>query len=77
MACPKCEAAQLRAKAAGHRDWRESACFDCAGVNIDEYFASIGFVPDEKLVARELAKMNAQRREPAEPVAPAQLSLFG
>lgn len=74
MTCEKCEAAKARAKVAGHRDWRESACYDCAGVNIDEYFASIGYVPDEAMVARELAKMNALRPTTA---APAQLSLFG
>jgi len=77
MTCANCEAAKVRARAAGHRDSREGACFDCAGVSLDECFARIGFVPDEKLVARELAKMNAQRREPAEPDPPVQLSLFG
>ena len=69
MTCHACEAACLRAKAAGHRDWRESACFDCAAVDLDEYWASIGYVPDEKMVARELAKMNAR--------VPAQPDLFG
>lgn len=77
MICPRCAEAHARAKAAGHRDWRETACFDCAGVNIDELFASIGFVADEKLVARELAKMNALHRERTAQKAPAQLSLFG
>lgn len=70
--CPECDAACLRAKAAGHRDWREHACYDCAGVNLDEYFASIVYVPDEAAVARELAKMNALRHVPA-----SQLDLFG
>lgn len=70
--CLNCDAACLRAKAAGHRDWREHACYDCAGVNLDECFASVGYVPDEADAARELAKMNALRHVPA-----SQLDLFG
>lgn len=70
--CQACVDACKRAKASGHRDWREHACYDCAGVNLDEYFANIGYVPDEAAVARELAKMSALRHIPA-----SQLDLFG
>lgn len=71
-ACLKCDAARANARAAGHRDWREGACFDCAAGDLGVIFASIGYVPDEAAVARELAKMNALRHVPAP-----QLDLFG
>lgn len=75
--CAKCDVAQANAKAAGHRDWREGACFHCAGVDLDEYFASIGYVPNEAAVARELAKMNAGQVHRLHQAPPVQLSLFG
>lgn len=74
--CQACVDACKRAKASGHRDWCEHACYDCAGVNLDEYFASIGYAPDEAAFARELAKMNAGHAQRAM-AAPVQLSLFG
>ena len=55
--CPKCEVGRANAKAAGHRDWREGVCFDCAGCSLDEIWARLGYVPDEAAVARELEKM--------------------
>lgn len=77
MTCSKCDIARANAKAAGHRDWREGVCFDCAAVDIDECFARIGYVPDEARVARELAKMNALHRERTRQAPAVQLSLFG
>lgn len=64
--CPRCIAARAGAKAAGHRGGGKGVCFDHAGVNIDEYFASIGYVPEAKVVAGELAA-----------AAPTQPDLFG
>lgn len=75
--CPNCDAACLRAKAAGHRDWREGACFDCAAGDLGVIFSRIGYVPDEAAVARELAKMNAGRPQHSRRTEPVQLSLFG
>lgn len=77
IACSKCDTARANARGAGHRDWREGACFDCAAGDLDAIFARIGYVPNETAVARELAKMNAGHVQRAKPAAPVQLSLFG
>lgn len=74
--CLNCDAARTIAKRAGHRDWREGACFDCAAGDLGVIFSRIGYVPDEAAVARELAKMNAGHAQRAM-AAPVQLSLFG
>lgn len=42
--CQGCVEAQLRAKDEGHRDWRTKfACYDCAAVDLDEWFAANGY----------------------------------
>lgn len=35
MTCASCETSRTNARAAGHRDWREGVCFDCAGIRTD------------------------------------------
>jgi hypothetical protein len=53
--CAKCEASKANAKAAGHRDWHRGECFDCAGVDLDAYFASIGYAPDHAAAPVQLS----------------------
>lgn len=35
MTCAACETSRATARAAGHRDWREGVCFECAGISTD------------------------------------------
>ena len=67
MTCATCEIARANAKAAGHRNWREGVCFDCAGISTDsdawrELMADVKPEMVER-AAREIGlAANAERR---------------
>lgn len=77
MTCQACETARAYSKAAGHRDWRRGVCFDHAAVSLDDVWARLGYVPDERMVALELAKMNAAHAARHQAASPVQQDLFG
>lgn len=77
MTCPACATSRANAKAAGHRDWRHGVCFEHAAVNLDDVWARLGYVPDERMVAAELAKMNAAHAARHQAARPVQQDLFG
>lgn len=77
MSCQACETARAYSKAAGHRDWHRGVCWDHAAVSLDDVWARLGYVPDERMVATELAKMNAAHAAHHQPALPVHQDLFG
>ena len=77
MTCQACNTSRANAKAAGHRDWRRGVCWDHAAVSLDDIWARLGYVPDERMVAAELAKMNAAHAARHQAESPFQQDLFG
>jgi hypothetical protein len=76
MTCPDCEAACQRMKAQGFRNWRDHACWEHAGLNIDESLAELGYVPNEDNIRKAFKEMGLTYVGPDGP-GPVQPDLFG
>lgn len=70
--CAACEVSRANAKAAGHRDWSEGVCGDCAWTTIPDF-------PDvtEADIRAACREMKIPYVGPAGDRASAQLDLFG